>query len=126
MNVWERNFGQKCNEIQAFKFQINQRIYAAGFRMHGGKVCLTRKHVDLPLSIQAFRQYFMRFFPECSERNLHGKRIKTAVPSRELEAVFGIKWNVVKFENSSTQIKVIGDVVLLFREKKPGIVMSRR
>ena len=56
---------------------------------------------------------FLSLFPGYVD----AKRIKVEVSSESLEDVLGKNWNVYKYANSSTQIRIIGNVSLLYRRK---------
>ena len=109
------------NEMEAFKYQIKQRITSLGFCMYGATVAVTKKHVDLPLSLPVFRENFLRFFPGISTKNIRMKSARAQVSSENLDEVFGRHWNIVKFTNSSTQVKVFRNIVLLYRQKTPRL-----
>ena len=87
---------------------------------------VTRKHVDLPMNIEVFRSLFSRYFTGFSTKQIISKKIRTQVSSQQLEEVFGADWHVVTFPNSSTQIKVIGNIVLLYRQKCPKYLKTNR
>ena len=106
-----------CNELEALKCQLINRMTSGGVKKGSTSVCYKRKAVDLPVTPQVFKKFFLSLFPGNVQRRTKSKQIKTEVSSDSLAEVFGKNWQIFRFPNSSTQIKVIGNVVLLYRMK---------
>ena len=114
-----------CNELQSLKYEIKKRLCSFGLRNYGGSICLTRKHIDLPLSVGVFQKNFSSLFPDWKTLGRHRKRLRSEISVENLTKIFGKDWNLQKFHNSSTQVKIIGTVVLLYRQKCPPYMMIR-
>ena len=94
-----------------------KRMYGTAFRKSGTGVALKMKHVDVPMSSYVFRENFLSLFPEISQRKIGSKRIRCQVSSQALEKVLGKDWHIYRYPASSTQVRVIGNVILLYRAK---------
>ena len=98
------------HEVTAIKYSVIRILSSLSTGSKGQHRSMKYVSVDLPLSREAFKKYFLH--DDKGELS-----VKKVVELSHLDQAFGRQWNVVNFKDSSTRKRVFGLVLMHFRLK---------
>ena len=105
------------NQLQAVKFAIVRSMASLSSGNRGKYINIRNISLDLPLSPILFKNYF--YVNYCGEQSC-----KQSFPVEHFDSIFGSRWHIYNFPNSSTRKRIIGLVLSHFRNKKIDVFID--